>query len=310
MIIDFHSHLQNQAVKRAGAGAPPPLMVDIPSLLENQEAAGISASVITHSLFGITESLSGLELLDTIKSVNGFNAELGQKYPERLFPFATAIPLADGGFLKETERAIRQYGMRGIGVPSSVRGEYLDSERAYPFYEMVCELGVPIFVHPPMVPVGADKMDKYRLMETLGRPFDTTLTISRMVFSGVFEKFPKLKAVFAHLGGCITLLPGRLERSYQLRDLPHYGPWGGDALAKAPSEYLKQIYVDSMCFWPPALRCAIDLVGADHVLLGSDTPPLEWPLTNSVRMIEDLEISQEEKAQILGGNAQVLLGLA
>ena len=89
-----------------------------------------------------------------------------------------------------------------------------------------------------------------------------------------------------------------------------FGPWEPDLLTRPPASYIEQLYFDTVCLHPPAVLCAVQTVGADHVLFGSDFPPVPIPLKRSVDTVRDVSISQEEKEKILGGNAAKLLGLS
>ena len=103
--------------------------------------------------------------------------------------------------------------------------------------------------------------------------------------------------------------PGRLDFGYALRDEKYFGPWGPDVLTKPPSHYLSQLYVDTMGFHAPAVMLAIATVGIDHVVMGSDNPPVNIALKNTVDTIQNLSISQADKQKLLGGNAARLLKL-
>jgi aminocarboxymuconate-semialdehyde decarboxylase len=220
------------------------------------------------------------------------------------------VPFDSGKILKETERAIREYKLKGIMINSSVNGEYLDSPRATPFFELVSDLDVPLFIHPPKFTIGNEKMEIFRLPEMLGRPFDTTLSLTRFIFTGGFERFPKLKMVCAHVGGALAMLPGRYGFGYELRKDMSFGPWEPDVMTRPPATYIKQLYFDTVCYHPPAVQCAIDTIGVDHVVFGSDSPPVPISLVRAVDNVNQLKISADDKQKIFGGNAAKLLGLA
>jgi aminocarboxymuconate-semialdehyde decarboxylase len=150
-------------------------------------------------------------------------------------------------------------------------------------------------------------MEIFRLPEMLGRPFDTALTLARFILMGGFERFPDLKIVCAHMGGAISLLPGRLDFGYELRDDDTFGPWEPDVLTAPPSAYISRLYLDTMGFHPPAVMCCIGTVGESHVVMGSDFPPVHVPLSRTVELVRHLPISVDARAAILGENAARLL---
>jgi aminocarboxymuconate-semialdehyde decarboxylase len=252
---------------------------------------------------------ASLSALDTIRRYNDFAAELTTRYSGRFLGLASTVPYGNDEYLRELERAIRQLGLKGIMVNSSTAGEYFDSDRAAPFFELVADLDVPIFIHPPRATVGDDKMEMFRLPEMVGRPFDTTLTLTRFILTGGLDRFPTLKLVCAHMGGAISLLPGRLDFGYELRDDAAFGPWEPDVLRAPPSSYISRLFLDTMGFHPPAVLCCVGTVGADHVVMGSDFPPVHVPLKRTVDLVVNLPLSIADREAILGGNAARLLGI-
>lgn len=303
MVIDCHAHLVPQ---RWYHPKSPKWMFDLPHLFDEQDKAGVDVTVFGNNWI---RSPDGYDPLKVVQEFNVHAAELTAKHPKRLLGLACAVPYDNGAILKETERAIREYGLKGIMINSSTDGEYLDSPRATPFFEMVNDLDIPLFVHPPKLTIGNDKMEIFRLPEMLGRPFDTTLAITRFIFTGGFEKFPKLRMVCAHVGGALPMLPGRYGFGYELRKDMSFGPWEPDVMTQPPAEYMKRLYFDTVCYHPPAVQCAIDTIGIDHVVFGSDTPPVPITLVRAVDTVKQLKISNEEKEKVLGGNAAKLLEL-
>ena len=126
---------------------------------------------------------------------------------------------------------------------------------------------------------------------------------------GGLERFPNLKIICAHVGGVLPMLPGRLDSGYELRHDMSFGPWEPDLLTRPPSTYIKQLYFDTVCYHPAAIFCAIQTAGVDHVVFGSDSPPVPIPLRRAVEAVRQLSIPEEHKEKILGGNATRLLGL-
>jgi len=137
----------------------------------------------------------------------------------------------------------------------------------------------------------------------VGFPFDTTLTAAKLVFSGIVERYPRIEWILGHLGGAIPYLVERFDRGfYAFKECREH-------ISKPPSEYLKEFYYDTVNFDTKALRLAIEFAGADHLVAGSDHPHQIGSLTKMKSSIEELDISDEEKAAIFGGNAAILLGL-
>lgn len=304
MIIDCHAHLMPQSWFHPKS---PKTIFDLDGLFKEQDEAGVDITVFGNNWI---RSPEGANPLRVVQEFNAHAAELTAKHPKRLLGLACSVPFDNDEILKETERAIRDYKLKGIMINSSVNGEYLDSTRATPFLNLVSDLEVPLFIHPPKFTIGNEKMEIYRLPEMLGRPFDTTLSLTRFIFTGGFERFPKLKMVCAHVGGALPMLPGRYGFGYELRRDMSFGPWEPDVMTRPPASYIGQLYVDTVCYHPPAVQCAIDTLGIDHVVFGSDSPPVPLPLKRAVDTVQDLRISDAEKQKILGGTAAKLLGLA
>ena len=178
MIIDCHAHLVPQSWFHPKS---PKSIFDLPGLFEEQDKAGVDVTVFGNNWI---RSPEGYDPLKVVREFNEHAAELTAKHPKRLLGLACSVPFDSGQILKETEKAIRDYKLKGIMINSSTNGEYLDSPRATPFFELVSDLDVPVFVHPPKFTIGNEKMEIFRLPEMLGRPFDTTLSLTRFIFTG------------------------------------------------------------------------------------------------------------------------------
>ncbi len=303
LTIDCHAHLVPPSWF---VESTPRSTIELDALFAQQDEAGVNLTVFGNNWI---RTPAGLTRFDAVRQFNAFAAELTARHPQRLVGLASTIPFEGDAYLREVERAVCDDGLRGIMINTSVDGEYLDSRRADAFWELVTRLDVPVFLHPPRETIGHEKMEMFRLPEMVGRPFDTTLTLARMILTGVLERYPTLKLVCAHVGGAISLLPGRLNFGYELRHDATFGPWEPDVLTKPPSEYLAQLYLDTMSFHTPAIMCAVGTVGVGHVVYGSDHPPVHVPLSRSVAVVKNLPLAHADKERILGLNAAQLLRL-
>jgi aminocarboxymuconate-semialdehyde decarboxylase len=240
--------------------------------------------------------------------VNDMTAAMVAKYPAELDFMAYANPFEQGS-IDECERCLTKLGAKGIGIVSSVNGEFLDSAQLNPFWEYAQAKEAAVFIHPPMLPIGYQKMNRYKLEEVVGRPFDTTMNIARMIYSGVFDRYPRLQVVLAHMGGGLPSVLGRLDFGYRLG---YEGlPQGEAAVCKhKPSEYLRtNLSVDTMGLSPTGVQHCIDLFGVDRVLLGTDYPAVPLSPKEHIDIVRGLGLHPVDQAKILWKNADDLFKL-
>jgi len=218
------------------------------------------------------------------------------------FTALTTLPLNDpAASVKELERACGGLGFRGAMLFSNVNGTGLNDERFWPLYEAADDLGAVLYIHPTH-PVGVEAMTDFWLMPLVGFLMDTTLAAAKIVFSGIPERFPRIRWALCHLGGAIPYLAERLDRGFHaFRECRANIP-------RPPSDYLKQFYYDTVNFDARALELAIAFAGADHILAGSDYPHQIGSIPSMLGSIRGLKISEEDRAAIFGGNAARLLG--
>jgi aminocarboxymuconate-semialdehyde decarboxylase len=247
------------------------------------------------------DRFSPVESAEMCRIINDGLAKVARKYPKN-FQGLAMLPLIDTKLaLKELERAVLDLGLKGMCILTNVAGKTPDSDFLLPVYERAQSLGIPIFVHPT-TPLGAQVMQEWRLAVILGFEFDIMLSATRLAYSGVLERFPDLDFVISHLGAGIPFLAGRIDRGY-------HDPTCGIKTKKPTSEYLKELYCDTVSFYKPALMMAYEFYGADRMVLGSDFPLLIGDLPGAVPSIKEMDISAEDKEKILGKNVQKLLKL-
>ena len=202
--------------------------------------------------------------------------------------------------LEELHRAIDDLKLNGVVLLSNIRGRALTSPIYRPFFEEANRMNLCIFLHP-MLPANPEPYTEYVLGPLVGFPFDTTLAVARMCFDGMLRELPNIRWVVGHLGGAIPYLMERLDSGY--RDFAECRV----KIDQPPSTYLKKLYYDTVTFSSYNLRMVRDLVGVDHMVMGSDYPHLLGSIERSVSSIQDLAIPEYEKKKIFSGTAMSIL---
>jgi aminocarboxymuconate-semialdehyde decarboxylase len=192
-----------------------------------------------------------------------------------------------------------------VSVGASVAGEELAAPKFHPFWAKVESLGVPVFMHPQGTPeLRARLQGNGVLTNVIGNPLDTTIALSHLIFEGTLDQFPRLKICSAHGGG---YLPSYADRSdHGCLTFPEQCT---KTLKKRPTEYLKQLYFDSLIFTSEALRHLIAQAGISQIVLGTDYP-FPWTTTAVDHVLGTPGLSDADRVAILGGNAARLLGIA
>jgi predicted TIM-barrel fold metal-dependent hydrolase len=283
-------------------------MYDFDLQQESCAKAGISGRIISNPFAAEAISwASTAPAIDIIKSVNDQIAGIVSRSPAN-WGLGTLNPL-DARQIAEGERCLDVLGFKGLLICSSWHGRFIDGEDAFPFWEWAQGRQVPLFIHPPRVPIGhGQQMDQYKLDELVGRPFDTAMALARMILSGLFDRFPRLKIVVAHMGGGLLPVMGRLDFGFRL------GCDGMPAHAvirckRKPSEYLGMLSVDTMGLWAPHVREAVEVFGAERVMFGTDYGPVPIDPKEHVDIVAGLAISAADKDKILWRNAAQFFNL-
>jgi aminocarboxymuconate-semialdehyde decarboxylase len=224
-----------------------------------------------------------------------------QEHGEHFVALGT-LPLSDPAACEvELERATSEHALKGMTLMSNANGVPLSDPCFWPMYERANEREVLFFVHPTY-PVAVEAMTDFVLMPLAGFVTDMTLAAASLIFSGVVERFPRIRWALAHLGGAVPYLAERFGRGYEAYPVSRVN------IRKPPSQYLnKQFYYDTVNFDPAALALAIDFAGVDHLVAGSDFPHQLGSLEKMVSSIRQPDITQQDKADILGGSGARLL---
>ena len=257
--------------------------------------------------------------LDLAKLANDEIAELVVKYPNR-FPSAVAtVSLNDiNGSLKELERAITELKFRGVQFYTHVKNKPLDSPDFNPFWELMAHFNLPIWIHPTFgvtdIDYRGEKQSKYAVASIFGWPYETTVAMSRLVFSGVFDKWPNLKVITHHCGG--GMIPFYIDRITAFHSMREFGHGISDStrLSKAPEDYYKMFYADTALYGnTPGLMLGRSFFGIDKIIFGTDFPfggqNGERVTRQTINAIEEMEIDENEKKRIYENNSRKLLRL-
>jgi aminocarboxymuconate-semialdehyde decarboxylase len=307
VLIDWHTHIhspQNQA-KPYWRGRCP---MTLDNVLAAHELVGLDKSVISNAGHFLRFCKTAGETVAALEDCNRYLAKCRDMHPDTLVAMATGVPGGGDECLREVERAVRQDDCRAVLIGSSHHGCYPDADAARPFFKLVTDLDVPVFVHPgdSTTPATAD----YRLASSISRPADNCLALARLIVRGIFEDFPSLKLVGSHLGGGICEVIGRMDYAYNLADFAFFlGPYEPMLIKHPPSHYLRMMYFDSASYTPLAAEMCLKTVGADHFLFGTDAPPLIPLKREGLEMMDQIGMTAPDRQKVMGGNAARLLKL-
>lgn len=313
MTIDIHGHVTSpELFKRFPM---PPSLADIDGMIEQKAALGIDLTIVGSPVgAGTMVPVPGLDNYaqpaDQLDSFHEWVAETVREHADHLRGYVYVNPFAEDDSLARAGKRLAQDEFVGLIVNTSVRGEYLGSPRAEEFFALAAEADVPVLLHPPAEPVGAAAMHGHLgLIEHVVRPCDVTSGVASILFAGWLDRFPTLKLIVANAGGSLPLLREKLDLAQQRAGGPPKG--GAPAKPTGPpvSAMLSKLYVDTATPSRIALAAAAEVFGPDHLLFGTDSPPLTAPLRTTQDMIAGLNVTDEQRALIQAGTARALFKL-
>ena len=308
---EVHSHPQLDELRTA------PRMFAEAERVDYLDRHGFDRQVITPLAGPLWSGADPEAAIDAARLANDEVRRVADAYPDRFIPVGT-VPFLAGEYVDEARRCIDDLDLHGVQITSNVNGRMLDHEAFEPFWETMDGLGAPGWIHPAM----ADWHDYDEgwtwIYKMLGWPFDTSIAVARLVFSGILDRHRNLEIVTHHLGGTIPYLVGRFRSWYQTRrEEPelYTNPTMAD-LSEPLDTYFERIYGDTAVSslgesYP--LRCGYEFFGADNVVFSVDYPfgpdrGERWAETIT-GAIEDLDIPEGHKQQIFSGNIKTLLDL-
>ena len=324
-VVDFHGHLAvpaADALARSGEGfaaelaaeqrshAPVSLaanrrqlqllhgaLTDVRQRLADLDAMGVDVQVV--GPMPMHHYWAGPDLaLRLALTVNEAVAAHCAQAPDRLRGLGT-VPLQHPGLaVAELERAVGEYGLLGASVSTTVNGRELADPAHDPVWAAAQDLGALVFLHPWGCSLGARLATRY-LGNTVGQPVETTVALSHLIFTGVLDRFPRLRLVVAHGGGYLPTYLGRSDHAWQRRP-------DARGCAEPPSAYLRRLWFDALVYTPGGLRHLVEAVGGDRVVLGTDYP-FDMGVTDPVERLDAAGLPPRVRAAIAGGTAHHLL---
>ena len=322
----YHEKMMEVAPNHADLGKRVrdiPMLVDLDERFRVMDMFGADYRQILSVASPPPEVLaSGQDATDLAQIANDGMAQLVDRHPDRFPGFTATLAMHEpAAALKEVHRSIRDLGALGIQIFTNVAGKPLDLPEYEPIFAAMADYDLPIWMHPAR---GAnfpdylsEKKSKYEIWWTLGWPYETSAAMARFVFSGLFDRYPNIKIITHHLGGMIPYFEGRVGPGWdqigtRTSDEDYFAL--KDSLKKRPFDYFKMFYADTAVFGSvPATKCGLDFFGVDNVVFASDSPfdPEKGPMyiRETIRILDELDISDEDRANIYHGNAERLLRL-
>jgi aminocarboxymuconate-semialdehyde decarboxylase len=304
--VDIHAHCHiPEALALMGQTVRYPGLVITPDRIKTMDEQGIDIEALSINP-NFWDKAERDQQAQVVKLQNEKLAEICGKTPDRFVGLASVALAYPDLAAEQLQEAVKRLGLRGALVGGSVNGTELSDPKLHPFWAKAEELGVLIFIHPqgtPELEASGRLKGSGGLTNTIGNPLETTIALSHLIFEGTLDRFPRLKICGAHAGG---YLPSYAARSDQMcRNRPDQC---SVPLKKKPSEYLRQLYFDSMVFTPEGLRHLIAEVGVSQIVLGTDHP-FPWTTTAVDHILETPGLSDADRVAVLGETASRLLGI-
>jgi aminocarboxymuconate-semialdehyde decarboxylase len=270
--------------------------------LADMDARGLDVSVMSISPTLFFYWIPAADGIGFARHANDALAEVVRRSGGRLAGVAT-LPMQDPeAAARELRRAVEELSLHGAHIGTTVDGAYLDEARFTPVLEAAHELEVPLIVHPYYVGPRPG-LEQFYLTNLFGNPLDTALCASRLIFSGAFDLFPRLKVMLVHAGGFLPYQIGRLDHGWTVREEPKV------RLDRKPSEYMDRFFYDTVSHHDSALAWLVQLVGDDRVVLGTDLP-YDMADPDPVGRVARLGLAPESRERVAAANAAELFDVA
>ena len=326
-VIDFHTHVNMPEVQAwiaknaKGPNRPRPRVsrasiafqkrqdrtvssrsTDMKARIADMDRAGIDIHVISAHLTHYCYWAPARKGLEVARIFNDRAAEIVAEHPDRFACLATVPLQAPKLAVRELARAIK-LGHRGVVISSRTEDKELGDAGLEPFWAAAAELGLPVYIHPHGF-TNTERMQDYYLWNSIAQPLEEAMAMASIIYSGLLDRYPRLKIVMAHGGGFLPYYAGRVDRAFEIR------PETRVNIDRKPSAYMRKFYYDTCVYNADMLQFLVAKVGAARILMGSDYPVfLKEP--DPVAFVKKVRgLKPEQRRGILGGTAARLLKLA
>ncbi len=273
---------------------------DVAARLATMDRQGIDVALLSIAPPLFLYWIGPEEGVAAARLVNDAIAGLVAKAPDRFTGLAT-LPLQDpAAAVAELRRCVGEHGFRGAQIGPHAEGVPLDGERLRPVLAAAADVGVPLIIHPYYVGSSPD-LDEFYLTNLQGNPWQTAVCASRLILSGTLDALPGLDLVLVHGGGHLPYQMGRLDHGHRVRP-------EAKGCVHPPSAYARRFHYDTLTHSPAAARWLISQVGADRVVLGTDTP-FDMGAGSLDTQLEGIHLSETDRQAIAHANAERLFGL-
>jgi aminocarboxymuconate-semialdehyde decarboxylase len=303
-VVDIHAHCsvpEATALMGVSSGWPALHFANSHKRLDDMDQQGIDVEALSINPYWYKADRDLAS--EVVRVQNEKLAEFCAAEPERFVGLASVALQHPDLAVGQLEEGVKRYNLRGALIGGSVEGDELADSKFESFWAKAEELGVVIFIHPQGTAELESRLKGNGMLENvIGNPLETTIALSHLIFEGTLDRYPDLKIVAAHGGGYLPSYAARSDAggtTFPARFAP---------IAKRPTEYLKQLYFDSLVFTTEGLRHLVAETGSSQIVLGTDYP-FPWTSTAVDHILATPDLSDAERVAILGGTAARLLGI-
>jgi aminocarboxymuconate-semialdehyde decarboxylase len=272
---------------------------DVPRRIEDMDRAAVDMQVLSTVPVMFSYWGEASRTRELSRYLNEHLASVVEAHPDRFAALGT-VPLNDPGMaVEELERCVGDWGMSGVEIATNVNGVDLSDARFEPFFQRAADLRATVFIHPWQA-VAAHRLPHYYFLYSVAMPAETAFAVGAVIFSGLLERIPDLRLLFAHGGGSVAYIIGRMQRGWDVWEPAR------EHTTIAPIDQLRRCWFDALVWDDASFRLLLERVGPERVLLGSDYPFIMGE-DRPGELVERADVAESEKQLILGDNARNLL---